>query len=466
MLWTPVNDHECLGQLTAYVAGELGRADLRELAGHFAGTADVVLWIRTLRQRNDAGELGEGPKLLCDVPQRVRLPAPDPNCVERALLYCALAEHIEPAPRRQLVTIETDRGRHTLPLEEGRAVLLDPEETANTLDAGLWAMRNGPVSPVRLVFEPKGPLAGIEVVGPGELSPLAPEEIGELVSWVARIAECPAVRRAGEGGLERVRHAGALLADALRRRVPHRLLVANSAALWFLLTCAEEAAVLWGPVGVAWVRVLRGALERLGLRPGPRPRRNDRSDCDCAPGREEDEGSGTVRTTPLGADAPAADARPTDASGPAEQRPATGAEVGARIASLAPSRPTGAAPRADVGARIGALAPSRPAGSRQTRTGVPLSELFARRPKSPSRGFSLNDAIRVAGRLGLQVGQAVLASQAGPAAGLVPGGMGATGLPFAPAAGAGPAATGLGGAAGFAVPSELNVRAQGSARLW
>ncbi len=53
-----------------------------------------------------------------DVSQRVRIPAANPNCVERSALYLAAGEIIDPRPLRQLATIHTPIGPHTFPVEE------------------------------------------------------------------------------------------------------------------------------------------------------------------------------------------------------------------------------------------------------------------------------------------------------------------------------------------------------------
>src|SRR5205823_15002192 len=94
-------------------------------------------WIRTLPQRDDDGDKKDGPKVeACEPPQRLRIPAEDPNCVERSALYIAVAELIDAAPTRQLATLDTPIGLHTFPIENGAPIILDPRVPRNCLDCG------------------------------------------------------------------------------------------------------------------------------------------------------------------------------------------------------------------------------------------------------------------------------------------------------------------------------------------
>ena len=65
------------------------------------------------------------------------MPAPDPNCVERAATYVAVAELIDPRPQRQLSTALTPAGfLHTFPVEDGAVVVLDPVVSGPAAVAG------------------------------------------------------------------------------------------------------------------------------------------------------------------------------------------------------------------------------------------------------------------------------------------------------------------------------------------
>src|SRR5258707_500866 len=80
----------CLGSIPEVAAELVSNGDrvLVELAAKSSTTAALADWIRSLPQRDDHGDKADGPKVdECRPPQRLRLPAPDPNCVERAALY-------------------------------------------------------------------------------------------------------------------------------------------------------------------------------------------------------------------------------------------------------------------------------------------------------------------------------------------------------------------------------------------
>ena len=137
MIGEPYNDRACLGAITEHARERVTSADVQAIAARFATAAELAAWIRTLPQKNDDGDPLDGPKIACDVPQRLRIPTTDPNCVERAAFYLAAAESIEPGALRALATIDTELGRHTFPVEDGREVVLNPIVPRNALAAGL-----------------------------------------------------------------------------------------------------------------------------------------------------------------------------------------------------------------------------------------------------------------------------------------------------------------------------------------
>jgi hypothetical protein len=112
----PVNDLACLSQLTT-IARELSATTLiHSVAKHLGSRDGVIRWIQAKPQTDDDGkELIQF--ITCDVPQRVRLLAEDPNCVERATDAMMLLEALEqlkleaPTPRA-LATVERPL-RHT-----------------------------------------------------------------------------------------------------------------------------------------------------------------------------------------------------------------------------------------------------------------------------------------------------------------------------------------------------------------
>jgi hypothetical protein len=118
-----LDDEACLGQLTKF-ARELAPTTLVRLVARHIVDNDaeaapheaVVRWLQSKPQADDNGT--EATRYItCDVPQRVRLFADDPNCVERATDALMLLEALEqmklcPSTPRALVTIERPL-RHT-----------------------------------------------------------------------------------------------------------------------------------------------------------------------------------------------------------------------------------------------------------------------------------------------------------------------------------------------------------------
>ena len=260
MILEPLNDRSCLDQLTAHVRANLSVPELLFLAQQFPRTAAAAAYLRGRPQRDDLGDPADGPRVTCDVTQRVRFPeVNDPNCVERALTYLGIAELLEPQATRQLATIDTPRGRQTLPIEDGAPVVLDPRQTRNACQAGLWHVRrSGAPAPT-----------------------FAPGHEWWLVRWLAEIAEEPALALDGPRGIARVERGREVLECLLSGRLASRLREEPPprrqsllGAVVFLLAMAERVAPLWGIEGIANVRAVRTALARLGLLPRDRRRRD------------------------------------------------------------------------------------------------------------------------------------------------------------------------------------------------
>jgi hypothetical protein len=269
VIGAPVNDGECLEQLTALVVQRL--AEYAPIARRFATTAELATWIRSRPQRADVGDPSDGPKLVCDVPQRVRVPATfDPNCFERAALYLGAAEWIDPAPLRQLATIGDASGqwRHTFPLENGQPVVLDPD----------LGNANAPTSPATI----RGVRAARNAVPARAVPPPTREQ--ELLRWLCELAEAPAFALGGEEALAHVHYARRVLAqlgmldNARRPQDCARTLEAlrSSSApeavlarydLGLVVALAEQAAPTTDQPELALTLVVlsRGTLANLGL---------------------------------------------------------------------------------------------------------------------------------------------------------------------------------------------------------
>lgn len=222
MIAAPLNDEPCLDQVTARAVAAMHRRDVQELAARLGTLEAADRYIRLLPQREDGPtDDTPGPRAQCDVPQRVRPLAEDPNCVERALLRMALGELLDPRPVRQLMTIELDNGlRHTMLVENDEPVWLDPIVPRNALYAGLHLHRNASGILGTLL----APVDALNwAVG------LATDTVKDTAKWVAR-------------------HQDAVKDVA---RIAGGLLPLNPQALTWALSLAVPEAVAFGPDGIA-----------------------------------------------------------------------------------------------------------------------------------------------------------------------------------------------------------------------
>ena len=245
MIGLPFNDYKCLGSITEVVAELVATEDpvILELAHNHRTTEGLVNYIRSLPQRDDDGERRDGPKVeACEPPQRLRIPAEDPNCVERAALYVAVAEFIDPRATRQLATLDTPMGLHTFPVENGVPVILDPKVTRNCVDCGLALASAGVVE-----IEPR-----------------------DAIEWTATLAEqCSANVRNGPSRVRRARNAVMRLVDEHVPPTPGEV-----DAIGWMFALAERAAQRWGSRAVAMVRTTALAVADIAEEVIARTQRN------------------------------------------------------------------------------------------------------------------------------------------------------------------------------------------------
>lgn len=227
MIGPPLNDVACLELITEQAEEATETEGVRELAERFGSTAALARWLRALPQKNDDGQGGDGPRVPCDVPQRLRLPADDPNCVERSALYLSVAELIDPDPYRQLATIATPQGRHTFVVEDELPVNLDPRIPRNALDAGMY----------RILGEPL---------------------ISDELEWILALAEEPAAGLIN--GEARLRNAEAAIVALRTGRCLPRNAVED---LGFAIAVADEEADLFGDSSIEAVEVGARAVRHL-----------------------------------------------------------------------------------------------------------------------------------------------------------------------------------------------------------
>lgn len=246
MIGLPFNDLKCLASVTEVVAELVRNEDLviTELAAKHPTVESLTAYIRSLPQRDDLGDRGDGPRVdVCDPPQRLRIPAEDPNCVERAALYVAVAEIIDPNPVRQLATLDTPVGMHTFPVENGAPVILDPRLPRNCLDCGVQFLTQSPI-----VIDPR-----------------------DAIDWTAQLAEAGAANlRNGPSRVRKARNAIVALVD--EGAAPGDAETIDS--IGWLLSLAERVARTYGPRALAVVRTTAQAIAELADEALARAQRN------------------------------------------------------------------------------------------------------------------------------------------------------------------------------------------------
>ncbi len=246
MIALPFNDLRCLGSVTEVIASIVDNQDpvIAEIAKKHTTTESLADWIRGLPQRDDEGDKHDGPKVdECKPPQRLRLPAPDPNCVERAALYIAVAELIDPAPVRQLATLDVEVGLHTFPVENGAPIILDPRVPRNSLDGGLALVQSEPMA----------------------IDPI------DAIEWTAHLAEAGAANvRNGPSRVRKARNAVmALVEEGAAPASPEVVEVVG-----WMLAMAERMARRFGPRAIAIVRTTAQAIADLADEAITRAQRN------------------------------------------------------------------------------------------------------------------------------------------------------------------------------------------------
>ncbi len=245
MIGLPFNDLRCLGSITDVIAELVATEDpiIAELAAKHPTTASLAHWIRTLTQRDDDGEKHDGPRVeTCEPTQRLRIPAPDPNCVERAALYIAVAELIDPDAVRQLATIDTPLGLHTFPVENGAPVLLDPRVPRNCVNCGIACAMDAAVT----------------------------IDTRDAIDWTTELARGEAVElRNGPSRMRRAR-------NALTNLVEHGIVPTTGEVdtMGWLFALAERAAHRYGARALAIVRTTARAIADVLDQVLERARRN------------------------------------------------------------------------------------------------------------------------------------------------------------------------------------------------
>ncbi len=147
-LFPSLNDKEFLQKLHTKVLEYMEAEEARALAASLRDAGELMELIRLLPQRDDLGDPNDGPRILGEISQRLRLPTLDPSCVERLALFLALALLIDPTLNLTSATMMLDNGLHSFPVEitDGfaRPVVLDPMTAPplNAMVATVYELRN------------------------------------------------------------------------------------------------------------------------------------------------------------------------------------------------------------------------------------------------------------------------------------------------------------------------------------
>jgi hypothetical protein len=152
--------------------------------------------------------------------------------VERAALFCAVAELIDPHPVRQLATLDTPVGLHTFPVENGAPVILDPRVPRNALEGGMYLHSQTPIT----------------------------IDARDAIEWTAQLAEAGAADF--RNGPSRVRKARNAIMQLVEEGTPPASAEVVDAIAW-LLGLAEKVARRFGPRALSVVRTTAQAIADL-----------------------------------------------------------------------------------------------------------------------------------------------------------------------------------------------------------
>ena len=184
-------------------------------------------------------------------------------------MYLGAAELIDPQPVRQLATLETAIGAHTVPLENGAPVILDPRVTRNSLRYAPTSMeeRPVPISP-RDAIEWTAQLAEVEAadVRNGAGATAQGKELYQAKDAMLRVVEGAAPQSRDE--IERIAWLLSLAEQAARRYGPHAMAIVRSTAQ-AVAELADEAIARAKREDPPAARNLSIEIGGMRLRPAP-----------------------------------------------------------------------------------------------------------------------------------------------------------------------------------------------------
>ena len=129
-LMRPLNDIDCLDLMHDEVVRYAALPHVKMMADEYDDAEDVAEQMRRRPQRDDRGDPDDGPRLPCEISQRVRFAPSNPNCFERTLTYLSLAEILDPNTKRTSASMLVNGAWHTFPVEIRNGlpevIVLDP----------------------------------------------------------------------------------------------------------------------------------------------------------------------------------------------------------------------------------------------------------------------------------------------------------------------------------------------------
>ena len=220
---SPLNDKVCLAFAIAEAKRLARRPEFRRFVAQFRTSKELIRYIRSLEQRDDLGDPDDGPRIPCEVSQRLRYNPKDPNCFERAVIFLAAAEILDPKLERTLASLVLDRGWHTFPVE-----LIDGRPYVVNLD-------------------PVGPPNNTMLATAYKASKISPVASQNLVPWFGQVARNACRDDGYEEGYD-------YAIDSLRNAMMTGAPLADSEDIEYMLDRAFEDAEMFGGQGYAAAR--------------------------------------------------------------------------------------------------------------------------------------------------------------------------------------------------------------------
>ncbi len=231
----PLNDVKCLRLLHATVLDLMAMPWVKEFAAQFDNIGELVAYIRSLEQRDDLGVPSDGPRLPCEISQRLRFAPSDPNCFERTALFLAIALLIDPSLTLSSASMLLDDAWHTFPVE----------------------IRNG--IPHMVVLDPiHAPPRNAMMFTAWEARHLAPNAARNVAPWFAQLARNACIDQGAERSYD-------LAIDSVRNSLISGTPLQHAGHIDRVLEFAEPDAAIWRARGQKAFQHVSSSLRNLDL---------------------------------------------------------------------------------------------------------------------------------------------------------------------------------------------------------